>query len=382
MFIINYGHMEKKLMNKICVYAICKNEIKFLNRWLSSVSEADYIVVLDTGSTDGTYEKLQSDHRVKKVKQKIYDKFRFDVARNDAMKLAPKDANILVSIDIDEVFEPGWADLVRNSWIEGVHTRVRYKYAWSHLADGTPSDVFINDKMHTRDYYWKYPVHEILWRDEPEAPGSSLNIDQILIQHYPDPEKSQSRYYELMELRVQENPTDYYSRYLFARECGLAGDYNRALNEFTFTLTLPDIKEKAYLCYIGSLILRADLLFVLGRIEDAIIAYSSILLEDKTYREPYLRLAEICYSNGMYNAAIGYVQDCLKISEQHFNWVEQAPAWSFRPWDLLGLAYAGLEDWGNAVQYSEMALRYAPNDVRLQNNYKLFTESYQKYITN
>jgi glycosyltransferase involved in cell wall biosynthesis len=31
------------------------------------MSEADYIVVLDTGSTDGTYEFLQNDVRVHKV---------------------------------------------------------------------------------------------------------------------------------------------------------------------------------------------------------------------------------------------------------------------------------------------------------------------------
>ena len=41
-------------MNKICVYAICKNEEKFVDKWLESMSEADYIVVLDTGSTDNT----------------------------------------------------------------------------------------------------------------------------------------------------------------------------------------------------------------------------------------------------------------------------------------------------------------------------------------
>ena len=49
---------------KICVYAICKNEIKFIDKWLDNMSEADYIVVLDTGSTDGTYEKLKEDSRV------------------------------------------------------------------------------------------------------------------------------------------------------------------------------------------------------------------------------------------------------------------------------------------------------------------------------
>ena len=56
--------------NKICIYAICKDEIKFVDKWLNSMSEADYIVVLDTGSTDGTYEKLKSDPRVTKVVQK------------------------------------------------------------------------------------------------------------------------------------------------------------------------------------------------------------------------------------------------------------------------------------------------------------------------
>ena len=39
---------------KVCVYAICKNEEKFVNKWVKSMSEADEIYVLDTGSTDNT----------------------------------------------------------------------------------------------------------------------------------------------------------------------------------------------------------------------------------------------------------------------------------------------------------------------------------------
>ena len=35
-------------MNKICVYAICKNESQFVDRWVDSMQEADEIVVLDT----------------------------------------------------------------------------------------------------------------------------------------------------------------------------------------------------------------------------------------------------------------------------------------------------------------------------------------------
>ena len=45
---------------KIVVYAICKNEEKFVDRWVDSMSEADKIVVLDTGSEDNTVEKLRN----------------------------------------------------------------------------------------------------------------------------------------------------------------------------------------------------------------------------------------------------------------------------------------------------------------------------------
>lgn len=47
------------MKNKISIYAICKNEIKFIEKWLESMSESDYIAVLDTGSTDGSYDFLK-----------------------------------------------------------------------------------------------------------------------------------------------------------------------------------------------------------------------------------------------------------------------------------------------------------------------------------
>ena len=85
---------------KLCVYAICKNEKKFVDKWLNNMSEADYIVVLDTGSTDGTYEILQADPRVTRVEQLIIDPWRFDVARNESLNLVSEDTDICVCIDL------------------------------------------------------------------------------------------------------------------------------------------------------------------------------------------------------------------------------------------------------------------------------------------
>lgn len=47
-------------MHKVCVYAICKNEEAFVDRWYNSMKETDDIYGLDTGSTDNTFDKLKN----------------------------------------------------------------------------------------------------------------------------------------------------------------------------------------------------------------------------------------------------------------------------------------------------------------------------------
>lgn len=44
----------------VAIYAICKNEEKYVDKWMESMLEADKICVLDTGSTDSTYKLLQT----------------------------------------------------------------------------------------------------------------------------------------------------------------------------------------------------------------------------------------------------------------------------------------------------------------------------------
>ena len=86
--------MSQSKKYKICVYAISKNEEKFVDRWYESIKDADYICVLDTGSTDDTIEKLKS-HGIN-VQSKIITPWRFDTARNESLKLIPNDADICI----------------------------------------------------------------------------------------------------------------------------------------------------------------------------------------------------------------------------------------------------------------------------------------------
>ena len=49
---------------KICVYGVCKNEEKFVDRFMDSLGdEADLVVIGDTGSTDNTAQKFRDRGR-------------------------------------------------------------------------------------------------------------------------------------------------------------------------------------------------------------------------------------------------------------------------------------------------------------------------------
>ena len=41
---------------KVAIYTIALNELQFVQPWYDSAKEADYLLIADTGSTDGTIE--------------------------------------------------------------------------------------------------------------------------------------------------------------------------------------------------------------------------------------------------------------------------------------------------------------------------------------
>ena len=110
---------------KIVVYAICKDEEKFVDRWVASMSEADKIVVLDTGSSDRTVEMLKA--RGVEVTCEEIKPWRFDTARNRSLELVDDDADICVCTDLDEVFHPGWRELLEKAWKKGAAI-AKYRY--------------------------------------------------------------------------------------------------------------------------------------------------------------------------------------------------------------------------------------------------------------
>ena len=123
---------------KICVYAIAKDEEKNVEQWYNSMKEADAVYVLDTGSSDNTVSKLKELGAI--VEQKIINPWRFDVARNESLKLVPEDTDIYVCTDLDETISPGWRKELEEIWEEGTNQAL-YEYIYTKNSSGDRASV-------------------------------------------------------------------------------------------------------------------------------------------------------------------------------------------------------------------------------------------------
>lgn len=353
---------------KICVYAICKNEIKFIESWLASMNEADYIVVLDTGSTDGTYEKLLSDERVTRVEQKKIEPWRFDVARNESMKLIPEDADVLVCTDFDEIFDPGWAKQIRENWKVGNTTRGHYLYAWSENSVGEPGLLFKYDKMHTRDYHWIFPVHEVVLPNSGVEEKIIDFDDKVYLHHHPDPKKSRAFYSELIDKAVEERPNEPHVRILRGRELYGAGKRKEALEDFQAVIDFPDIRYNRKESYLAALVFMMSIYYEDHEYEKLLECSNSFIKTDSTYFEPYLFMGAAHNDLKNYEVAMEYVETAKENAYRHYIWYELPYTFQGWPQEILANAYYGLGEIDKAIELMEEPLRHNPKDPRLLYN--------------
>lgn len=356
-------------MNKICVYAIAKNEEQNVEAWVESMRPADHIIVLDTGSTDKTVELLSS--LGVEVHEKAYEHFRFDTARNDCLDLIPDEYNIRVSIDLDERFEDeNWANLLREEWDED-NPRVLYKYVWNHTDDGRNGLEFIINKIHGIDpnLRWVGAVHEHLTYMDTGERGFTKFVDltdKLVVHHYADLSRDRMFYMDLAEERISENTEDYLSWMLHANEQRVKGDpkkgveaYKYILEHFQSRMSVEEIAATYYglgQCY--------------NILEDgfnAMIAYSSGIAIDKYYRDNYFGLALILVASELYDMAIGVLQEGLKTTRRVYGWMEDPFTWTFSLYDLLALTYHLKGEDDKALGYASKALSYDPkNEVLIK----------------
>lgn len=350
---------------KVVVYAISKNESKFVERWVKSMSEADEIYVLDTGSEDDTVNKLEQLGA--KVTSTKISPWRFDVARNKSLELVPDDADICVCTDLDEVFNEGWRDKLESLWKDGT-TRLRYNYNWKLDENDNPLVNFYIEKIHKKNgYTWTHPVHEVLSYDGVE---SFVTTDEITVNHYPDDTKSRSSYLPLLELSVKEDPDNDRNVHYLGREYMYYGKWNDAIDTLIRHLSLPTATWKDERC--ASMRFIARCYTNLKRYNEAKMWLDKAIEEAPYLRDAYVERALLAYKLDEWDDVFEYGIRALNIKSHPKSYINEIFSFDGTIEDLLSLYYYKQKNYDKAIRYVDKALAFKKDDKRLINNREVF----------
>ena len=355
---------------KVVVYAICKNEEKFVNRWVDSMCEADEIYVLDTGSTDRTVELLKE--RKVNVKVEEIKPWRFDVARNKSLELVPIDTDICVCTDLDEVFEEGWRNKLEELWNANT-TRMRYNYNWSFDEKGNPAVNFYIEKMHFRtNYKWTHPVHEVLTYTGNDK-EVFVTTDEITVNHYPDSSKSRGSYLPLLELSVKEDPSDDRNMHYLGRENMYYGRWNEFIDTLIKHLNLKSATWKDERAASMRFIARSYK--NLKRYEEARMWLDKAIKEAPYLRDAYIEKALLEYEINNYQEVEKCCKDALKIKSHAKSYINEPFSWDYTVYDLLSISTFYLDKKEESLYYVNKAIELSPNNERLLNNKEIILKN-------
>jgi len=343
---------------KVAVYAIAKDEEKFVERWQRSACEADSLHILDTGSYDRTVG-LARDLGID-VARWQFNPWRFDKARNMSLDMVPADTDYCIALDLDEVLVKGWRDHLEEAHVKGI-TRPRYKYTWS-WNGREPGLQYGGDKIHTRNgYYWKHPVHEVI------TPMQGFNEVQgwvdLEIHHHADPRKSRSHYGPLLELAVNEDPSDDRNAHYYARELFFQGRMDEAEAQFLRHVDMNGWEPE-----------RAQSYRYLYKITKN-PAYLAEACRIYVSREVLVDMAMHHYEQLEWKGCFRMARRALNIKERPLVYFTETDAWGPKAHDLAGIAAFNLGLLHEARWHGMEALKLSPYDTRLVDNLKFYEKA-------
>ncbi|CDE49192.1 putative tetratricopeptide repeat containing protein [Firmicutes bacterium CAG:460] len=280
--------------------------------------------------------------------------------------MIPDDYDICISLDLDEVMIDGWKKEILKIWKSDTD-RIRYVYNW-YIEGDVPKVSFYADKIHKRTgCKWVNPVHEVLQFDHEEK---QIFTDNIIVNHYPDREKSRANYLPLLELSVRENPLNDRNMHYLGREYMYYGRWNDAIDTLIKHLRLETATWKDERC--------ASMRFIsrcyknLGRYDEALMWLLKAIDEAPYLRDPYTELALLYYTLEDYKNVCKYGLLALDIKNNPKTYMNEVFSYDETLNDLLSIAYFHLSDYDNAIINAKKALEINPNNERIKNNLEIF----------
>jgi glycosyltransferase involved in cell wall biosynthesis len=157
-------------MAKLVALLRVKDGILFAEEWLSVMEKlVDEIVVVDNGSTDGTFELFSKHKLVTDIKQT----FGFDEGRDKILvyEMARKrKPDWCIWLDVDEIFEKR---LKRHTLNIMMQSRIYKKYKFRRYDFLLDEDHFL---MYTNDFIHCFGYSRTMWKESPNGYFLDLKI--------------------------------------------------------------------------------------------------------------------------------------------------------------------------------------------------------------
>lgn len=244
---------EENDSTKVCVYTICKNEEQHVERWYETVKTADAVCVIDTGSTDDTWNKLLACGDNMYIDTYSYEgDFNFADARNfslDKARYVCKHIDetatwVFVTLDFDEFVEPGAIEKIKSSWDNNYDTMTLHC-----MEQGV--DVVKDHKIHSSaDWKWHRRVHELIKLDNKKRKEWNIGESNIQCEHEQDLTKHRD-YYNLLKIDYSDNPKDVVLLMALTWEAMDHNEWENVLDysETAIDVIVNDVTNELYLDY-------------------------------------------------------------------------------------------------------------------------------------
>lgn len=350
----------------LTVYSICKNEINNVERFLNSFGKADYICVLDTGSTDGTWEYLQEQAQKRKnliIKQEIINPWRYDTARNVSMTLIPKETDIFFMADLDEeIKEDDWVSKVKGVW-DPLFSRGMYDYHRDLDENGNIVRTIKEYRVHSREWtHWVNIVHEAICKEDGEKRFymEACHKMDIAVWHYS--KKRDTNYMELCEQDLEENPEDWIMRLQLAIEYEIRKEDEKAIQHYRYILSHNNTLQpfEVARCFNG-----------IGRIAYKQKNYKSAaqcFLEGRIacdyFADNYVEAMEMYFNTQQYNKVIDLGKMAYKKCTEA-QWCGNYDINNYFAAYIMGMAYWQLNEPIKAIGFLQLAYNKNPQDLLL-----------------
>jgi glycosyltransferase involved in cell wall biosynthesis len=342
-------------MIPISVCIITKNQEENLEKCLAPLVPYDFeIIVVDTGSTDGTKEVAL------KYTDKVYD-FEwcddFSAARNFSLKKASH--NYVLVLDSDEFLtgidlEAIYQAIDEHPKAVGLLLRNNYFPANGEL---TNSPDRVERLFHKRYYHYEYSIHEQVTSTETgctdyERYDIPLEVDHVGYCTSADAKKKKAEMYNaLLFKEIEKNPDEPYFYFQVGQSYNFIDDYENACIYYKKAFELPLIIDQLWVQMMAPTYIIA--MIQTGRVKEAIMFFERCYDDFATCADFYT------------NMGVAYLTDQQPLKAMmEFIKATQCPVVhtegsnTYIPWYNMGLINERLGRMDDAVSFYRKAGSY------------------------